>query len=133
MRICFGRKLGGSICERTLSVVGTVRWGSLASCAPSPWLLADPWRPGGKEIVSRKAFSWPEFRRRKSNEFYAALPPNKLYGGMKNGQAFYVFKDAKTRVIYVGNEEDYQHYLVRARRSLPPTKQPRRKSRQSFR
>ena len=52
----------------------------------------------------------------KQREFYAALPPYRLYGGVKNGQTFYVYKDEKAGVIYVGNEEDYQRYMVRVRR-----------------
>jgi hypothetical protein len=56
----------------------------------------------------------PETER--AREFYAILPANKLYGGIKNGRSFYVFKDEKTGVIYVGNEDDYQRYLIRVRR-----------------
>ncbi len=52
----------------------------------------------------------------KQREFYVALPPYKLYGGVKNGQTFYVYKDEKAGVVYVGNEEDYQRYMVRVRR-----------------
>lgn len=52
----------------------------------------------------------------KQREFYVALPPYKLYEGMKNGQTFYVYKDEKAGVVYVGNEQDYQRYMVRVRR-----------------
>ena len=56
----------------------------------------------------------PETERQR--EFYAALPPYKLYGGVKNGRAFYVYKDEKAGVVYVGREEDYQRYMGRVRR-----------------
>jgi hypothetical protein len=56
----------------------------------------------------------PETERQR--EFYAALPPYRLYRGVKNGQAFYVYKDEKAGVVYVGNEEDYQLYMRGVRR-----------------
>ena len=52
----------------------------------------------------------------RQRDFYAALPPNELYWGVRNGQPFYVYKDAKTGVVYVGNEQDYQRYMVKVRR-----------------
>jgi hypothetical protein len=117
MTVCFGQKLGGWIWERTLSVVGTVRWGSLASvCAVTLAACGAVETRGQRTSLSEGGFLARVPETEKQREFYAALPPNKLYGGVKNGRAFYVFKDEKTGVIYVGNEEDYQHYLVRARR-----------------
>ena len=56
----------------------------------------------------------PETERQR--DFYAALPPYKLYWGVKNGRLFYVYKDDKTGVVYVGNEQDYQRYMVKVRR-----------------
>lgn len=56
----------------------------------------------------------PETERQR--QFYAALPPYKLYGGVKNGLAFYAYKDEKAGVVYVGNEQDYQRYMGRVRR-----------------
>jgi hypothetical protein len=58
----------------------------------------------------------PETERQR--DFYAALPPYKLYAGVKNGQAFYVYKDEKEGVIYVGNEQDYHRYMVKVRRLI---------------
>jgi hypothetical protein len=52
----------------------------------------------------------------RQREFYAALPPYILYGGVKNGRTFYVYKDEKTGVVYVGNEQDYHHYMAKVRR-----------------
>ena len=58
----------------------------------------------------------PETERQR--DFYAALPPYKLYWGVKNGRPFYVYKDEKAGVVYVGNEQDYQRYMVRVRRLI---------------
>jgi len=56
----------------------------------------------------------PETERQR--DFYAALPQHELFGGIKNGRPFYVYKDEKTGVVYVGNEQDYQRYMGRVRR-----------------
>jgi hypothetical protein len=58
----------------------------------------------------------PETERQR--DFYAALPPYELYGGVKNGQPFYVYKDEKAGVVYVGNEQDYQRYMAKVRRLI---------------
>jgi hypothetical protein len=50
--------------------------------------------------------------------FYQALPAYRLYRGVKSGRPFYVYKDEKAGVVYVGNEQDYQHYMVRVRRLI---------------
>lgn len=47
---------------------------------------------------------------------YAALPASRLYRGVKNGRAFYAYKDEKAGVVYIGNEQDYQRYMARVRR-----------------
>jgi hypothetical protein len=117
MRACLGWKLSGSSCGRTYRLCGAVRRviliflcaGILVGC-------------GALEVrAQRVSLSESGFLARvpeteRQREFYAILPPNKLYGGIKNGRSFYVFKDEKTGVIYVGNEEDYQRYLIRVRR-----------------
>ena len=54
----------------------------------------------------------------RQRDFYAALPPYKLYAGVKNGQPFYVYKDEKAGVVYVGNEQDYQRYMGKVRRLI---------------
>ena len=54
----------------------------------------------------------------RQRDFYAALPPYELYWGVRNGQPFYVYKDEKAGVVYVGNEQDYQRYLVKMRRLI---------------
>ena len=54
----------------------------------------------------------------RQRDFYAALPPYELYWGVRNGQPFYVYKDEKAGVVYVGNEQDYQRYMVKVRRLI---------------
>jgi hypothetical protein len=54
----------------------------------------------------------------RQRDFYAALPPYELYWGVRNGQPFYVYKDEKAGVVYVGNEQDYQRYIVKMRRLI---------------
>jgi len=52
----------------------------------------------------------------RQRDFYAALPPYELFQGVKNGRPFYVYKDEKAGVVYVGNEQDYQRYMGKVRR-----------------
>jgi hypothetical protein len=54
----------------------------------------------------------------RQRDFYAALPPYGLYWGVKNGRPFYVYKDEKAGVVYVGNEKDYQLYMAKVRRLI---------------
>ena len=49
-------------------------------------------------------------------EAYAALTPYKLYRGVVRGSVFYVYKDEKNGVAYIGTDAEYQRYLERARR-----------------
>lgn len=46
----------------------------------------------------------------KQQELYAALPPYKVEHATVNGRAFYVYKDEKAGVAYVGHDADYQRY-----------------------
>ena len=43
-------------------------------------------------------------------EIYAALPPYKVKRATVKGRTFYVFKDEKEVVAYVGREQEYQRY-----------------------
>jgi hypothetical protein len=52
----------------------------------------------------------------RQRDFYAALPAYRLYRGVKNGRPFYVYKDEKAGVVYVGNEQDYERYMGKIRR-----------------
>jgi hypothetical protein len=46
----------------------------------------------------------------KQQELYAALPPYKVEHATVKGRAFYVYKDEKAGVAYVGHEPEYQRY-----------------------
>jgi hypothetical protein len=46
----------------------------------------------------------------KQHEIYAALPPYKVERATMKGKVFYVFKDEKAGVAYVGHEPEYQRY-----------------------
>jgi hypothetical protein len=46
----------------------------------------------------------------KQKELYAALPSNKLERGTVKGKVFYVFKDEKAGVAYIGREAEHQRY-----------------------
>jgi len=46
----------------------------------------------------------------KEKELYAALPSNKLERGTTKGKVFYVFKDEKAGVEYVGGEPEHRRY-----------------------
>jgi hypothetical protein len=46
----------------------------------------------------------------KQKELYAALPSNKLERGTMKGKVFYVFKDEKAGVAYVGGEPEHRRY-----------------------
>jgi hypothetical protein len=47
----------------------------------------------------------------KQTELYAQLPSNKIEQGTAKGKVFYVFKDEKAGVAYVGGEAQHQKYL----------------------
>ena len=46
----------------------------------------------------------------KQQQMYAALPPYKVERATVQGHAFYVYKDEKAGVAYVGREQEYQNY-----------------------
>ena len=46
----------------------------------------------------------------KQQQLYAALPPYKVERATVQGHVFYVYKDEKAGVAYVGHEQEYQHY-----------------------
>jgi hypothetical protein len=46
----------------------------------------------------------------KQQQIYAALPPYKVQRATVKGQVFYVYKDEKAGVAYVGREQEYQRY-----------------------
>jgi len=46
----------------------------------------------------------------KEKELYAAFPSNKLERGAVKGKVFYVYKDEKAGVEYVGGEPEHRRY-----------------------
>jgi hypothetical protein len=46
----------------------------------------------------------------KQQGIYAALPPYKVERATVKGKTFYVFKDERAGVAYVGHEPEYQRY-----------------------
>jgi hypothetical protein len=46
----------------------------------------------------------------KQQQIYAALPPYQVHRATVNGKVFYVYKDEKAGVAYVGREPEYQRY-----------------------
>lgn len=46
----------------------------------------------------------------KQQQIYAALPAYQVERATVNGQVFYVYKDEKAGVAYVGREQEYQRY-----------------------
>jgi hypothetical protein len=46
----------------------------------------------------------------KQQQIYAALPPYMVERATVNGKSFYVYKDQKAGVAYVGREQEYQRY-----------------------
>ena len=68
-----------------------------------------------KGLRSLKAAFWLASPKLKdSATFTLRCLPYELYWGVRNGQPFYVYKDEKAGVVYVGNEQDYQRYLVKS-------------------
>jgi hypothetical protein len=46
----------------------------------------------------------------KQKELYTALPSNKIEHATVNGKGFYVFKDEKAGVAYIGGESAHRRY-----------------------
>jgi hypothetical protein len=46
----------------------------------------------------------------KQQQIYAALPPYQVHRATVNGRTFYVYKDEKAGIAYVGREPEYQRY-----------------------
>ena len=46
----------------------------------------------------------------KQQQVYAALPPYKVEHATVNGRSFYLYKDEKAGIAYVGHEPEYQRY-----------------------
>ena len=64
-----------------------------------------------QSLLSAAGFHTRTPQTAKQKEAYAALPSNKLERGTAKGKAFYIFKDDKAGVVYVGREPEHQRYL----------------------
>jgi hypothetical protein len=61
-------------------------------------------------LLSQAGFRAHTPQTAKQKELYAAFPSNKLERGTVKGKAFYVFKDEKAGVAYIGGASAHQRY-----------------------
>ena len=61
-------------------------------------------------LLSQAGFRAHTPQTAKQKELYAALPSNKLEHATVKGKGFYVFKDEKAGVAYIGGESAHQRY-----------------------
>ena len=61
-------------------------------------------------LLSQAGFRMHTPQTAKEKELYAAFPSNKLERGTVKGKVFYVYKDEKAGVEYVGGEPEHQRY-----------------------
>jgi hypothetical protein len=63
-----------------------------------------------KSLLSAAGFRARTPQTPKQKELYAALPNNKVEHATVKGKSFYVFKDEKAGVAYVGGEQQHRRY-----------------------
>ena len=63
-----------------------------------------------KSLLSAAGFRSRTPQTAKQKELYAALPNNKVEHAIVKGKVFYVFKDEKAGVAYVGAEPEHRRY-----------------------
>ena len=63
-----------------------------------------------KSLLSAAGFRVHTPQNAKQKELYDALPSNKVERGTVKGKVFYVFKDEKAGVAYVGGEPEHRRY-----------------------
>jgi len=63
-----------------------------------------------KSLLSAAGFRQRTPHTAKQQELYAALPNNKVEHAIVKGKVFYVFKDEKAGVAYVGGEPEHRRY-----------------------
>jgi hypothetical protein len=63
-----------------------------------------------KSLLSEAGFRLRTPKTAKQKELYAALPNNKVERATVKGKVFYVFKDEKAGVAYVGGEPEHRRY-----------------------
>jgi hypothetical protein len=63
-----------------------------------------------KSLLASAGFRARTPRTKKQQEIYASLPSNKVERATVKGKVFYVFKDEKAGVAYVGGKPEHQRY-----------------------
>jgi hypothetical protein len=63
-----------------------------------------------KSLLSQAGFRARAPQTAKQRELYAALPSDKIEHAVVNGKVFYVYKDEKAGVAYVGGEQEHRRY-----------------------
>ena len=63
-----------------------------------------------KSLLSAAGFRQRTPHTAKQQELYAALPNNRVEHAIVKGKVFYVFKDEKAGVAYVGGEPEHRRY-----------------------
>jgi hypothetical protein len=63
-----------------------------------------------KSLLSAAGFHMLTPQTTLQKEVYAALPADKVQRATVKGKSFYVFKDEKAGIAYVGHEAEYQRY-----------------------
>jgi hypothetical protein len=63
-----------------------------------------------KSLLTQAGFRARTPQTPKQRELYAALPSNKVERAVVKGKVFYVFKDEKAGVAYVGGEQEHRRY-----------------------
>ena len=63
-----------------------------------------------KSLLSEAGFRVRTPQTAKQRDLYAALPNNKVEHAIVKGKVFYVFKDEKAGVAYVGGEPEHRRY-----------------------
>lgn len=63
-----------------------------------------------KSLLSQAGFRQRTPQTAKQKEVFAALPNNKIERASVKGKVFYVFKDEKAGVAYVGGEPEHRRY-----------------------
>ena len=85
------------------TVVAMCALGGLVGCAEME-------SSNTKSLLSAAGFRVRTPETPAQKELYTALPPNKVERATVKGKVFYVFKDEKAGVAYVGHEPEYQRY-----------------------
>ena len=63
-----------------------------------------------KSLLSQAGFRAEAPKTAKQRELYASLPSDKIEHAVVNGKVFYVYKDEKAGVAYVGGEQEHRRY-----------------------